>query len=60
MWMGKNRGWMCPIYFRDLRDSEQQSFLRNWKKDKQDELLKAVDDGKDIIVGWYCEPELSA
>lgn len=60
MWMGKNRGWMCPIYLRDLRDKEIQSFLLEWKKEKQDDLLKAYDDGKDIIVGWHCEPELSA
>ena len=44
-----------PVYLRDLSDMEQQTWIDEFKKKKQSKLLKALEDGNDITVGYYLD-----
>ena len=41
------------LYLRDLKDSLIADYLREWSKKRKTKLIKAFQDGKDIIVGEY-------
>ena len=45
----------APVYLRDLSETEKESFLRSWKRNNQNDLLKAYKEGIDITVGYYLD-----
>lgn len=49
----KGRVGSVPVYLRDLSDQLQKEFTARYYGRKK--LLHAIADGKDIIVGYYCQ-----
>lgn len=57
---------MTPVYLRDLKSSIQDDYIRRWKDEANfdkpvvagqgclHKLLEAYIEGKDVIVGQYC------
>ena len=52
---GKMKVSQVPIYYRDLNEQMKSEYLEVWKNNKQKELLKAVEQDDDVVVGVFCQ-----
>lgn len=51
-----------PVYLSDLNDIQQEDLIRTLKDEERTDILKAIDAGDSIIIGYYlpleyCEAE---
>jgi len=49
---------MAELYLRDLNEDLKEQFIREWKREGREDLLKLVEEDKeDIVVGKYYRTE---